>query len=119
MNVSSELVNCAGAEPSSSGVGDEALIDRQREDATAEEVIQGTPRVMGALVVLLQSITLGGMRLQQPAVVLRLGSQVTEMTCSQQCHNICYPRSSWSCELRRVLPQQKIEQKFGHVRSTL
>ena len=66
----------AGSKPSASGIGDEAEVDRQRESESAEQVIAGTPRVMGALVVLLQSITLGGIRLVTPAVVLRLGSQV-------------------------------------------
>ena len=68
----------AGSKSSASGVGNEAEIDRQRESESAEQVIASTPRVMGALVVLLQSITLGGMRLVTPAVVLRLGSQVSQ-----------------------------------------
>ncbi|KAK9843062.1 hypothetical protein WJX74_006435 [Apatococcus lobatus] len=68
-------------------------VDRQRDGETAEQVIQGTPRVMGALVVLLQSITLGGMRLQTPAVVLRLGSQVRR---SQECAAMHGGRTEWN-----------------------
>ena len=51
-------------------------LDEQRAAQTAEQVIRRTPHIMGALVVLLQSVTLGGMRLQTPAIVLRLGTQV-------------------------------------------
>ncbi|KAK9865054.1 hypothetical protein WJX84_012217 [Apatococcus fuscideae] len=68
-------------------------LDEQRAAQTAEQVIRRTPHIMGALVVLLQSVTLGGMRLQTPAIVLRLGTQVRR---SQTCAAMHGGRTEWN-----------------------